>query len=427
MKINEYQQSIQYLYNLQYSGIKLGLANINRLLEYLNNPQDTWPAVHIAGTNGKGSTAAFIYNILKEAGLRVGLYTSPHLVDFSERIRINDVCISWKKIVEYTRRLKPIIEEIKPTFFEATTALAFLHFANEKIDIAVVETGLGGRLDATNRVKPVVTVITPVDIDHAQFLGNTLGKIAEEKAGIIKPGIPCVTNNTDAEVLKIFAETCEKQKAPLYCLNTDESIELLSESIRGSRFNIKLPDHTFSDLNISLAGHHQLANALLGVATVLHIPNLNLTSDLVRRGLHKTRWPGRLQIVREQPLTMLDVAHNPHGFRNIDRFLQKHFTGKPIWVLLGLSWDKDFRVIADIVSNFAEHVGIVDNFSEKQVSVNLLSEAFKKKNTPHTIFNSFEEGYSLFSDRINAEGLILIAGSHYLAEKFYKRYKILDF
>ena len=207
--MSKYQETLQYLFNLQLAGIKLGLDNVSALLKYMDNPQKKWPAVHVAGTNGKGSTAAFLFSILQQAGLRVGLYTSPHLVDFSERIRVNNQRITWEEIVDYTQRIKPQIDKNNNTFFEATSAIAFQFFADQRVDIAVIETGLGGRLDATNLVDPLITVITPIGYDHQQYLGDTIQQIAEEKAGIIKQGVSCVTNNNSPMTLEVFQKVCK--------------------------------------------------------------------------------------------------------------------------------------------------------------------------------------------------------------------------
>src|SRR4030042_2752009 len=239
--MENYQQTIDYLYSLEYSGIKLGLENVTRLLQFLGNPQKKWPAIHIAGTNGKGSIAAFIYTILREAGFKVGLYTSPHLVDFSERIRINEKKIPWETIVEYTRNLKNQIEKQQATFFEATTAVAFAYFADQPVDIAVIETGLGGRLDATNLVQPLVTIITSISKDHEQYLGTTLPQIAFEKAGIIKTGVPCFTIQQGSEILRVLQEKADEQKDPFFVVQPASHLRIRDEDIEGSTFDLLMP------------------------------------------------------------------------------------------------------------------------------------------------------------------------------------------
>lgn len=416
-----YQETIRYLYQLQYSGIKLGLENISRLLAYLGNPQEKWPAIHIAGTNGKGSTAAFIYNILRETGLRVGLFTSPHLIDFSERIRINSRLISWQEIVNYTNQLREAIEEIKPTFFEATSAIAFRYFADREVDVAVVETGLGGRLDATNLVNPVATVITPIDFDHQQFLGTTLRKISREKAGIIKKGIPCFTNNHKPVVLNIIEETCIRRESPLFKLNSHKNITEIDAKFGESRFSLKFPHYAINKLEIRLGGIHQLCNAALATWTTLNLPGIKVGERQLRAGLKKTAWPGRLQIVRKRPLTILDVAHNPQGFNSVFEHLRKHFPGRNIFILIGLLKDKDYKKIADTIRRDVSKVGIIDNFSEKQLPTQKLRSVLEAMDTPNTVFHSIKDGYSHFSKEMGKDDLLVIIGSHYLAGEFFQK------
>jgi dihydrofolate synthase/folylpolyglutamate synthase len=286
-----YQETIQYLYNLQFFGIKLGLHNIGKLLEYWENPQNKWPAIHIAGTNGKGSTAAFLYAILRELNIKVGLYTSPHLIDFSERIRVDDKSISWKEVVKYTTKMRPVMEKINPTFFEATSAIAFRYFADQGVDIAVIETGLGGRLDATNLVNSIATVITPIHFDHQKYLGYSLQKIAREKAGIIKSQIPCFTNN-GGNVLNIIKKTCYKVKAPLYVIDSRQLVLKIEERFDKSIIHLKLPQYEIKNLTIPLAGIHQVKNAVLAVFTLLHLPGLGVQKNHIKTGCNKIYWPG---------------------------------------------------------------------------------------------------------------------------------------
>ena len=208
-----YQETLNFLFGLQRVGIKLGLENIRTLLNAIDNPQLNYPTIHLAGTNGKGSTAAMLTAILRESGYRVAQYTSPHLIDFSERIQVNGQPIPESEVVQFTRQIRPLVEKIQSSFFEVTTALAFWYFAKQQPDIAIIETGLGGRLDATNTLQPLLTLITPIDFDHQIFLGNTIRQIAAEKAGIIKSGVPCLTNNCVPEVLDVLKTTCTERGA----------------------------------------------------------------------------------------------------------------------------------------------------------------------------------------------------------------------
>jgi dihydrofolate synthase/folylpolyglutamate synthase len=422
--MENYQQTIDYLYSLEYSGIKLGLENVSQLLTFLGNPQEKWPAVHIAGTNGKGSTAAFIYTILREAGFKVGLYTSPHLLDFSERIQIDEEKISWDVIVTYARKMKNQIEKQQATFFEATTALAFAYFADQQVDIAVIETGLGGRLDATNLVHPLVTIITSISEDHQQYLGSTLPQIAFEKAGIIKTGIPCITIQQESDILAVLQEKAEKQNSPFFVIKPADHLKIISETLQGSTFDLLLPQRSLQNLIISLAGDYQIYNASLAVTSILDLKSFPCSEQHIRAGLSKTAWPGRFQQVAEHPLTILDVAHNPAGFEKTLTFIRSKMAGKRIWAIVGLSKDKDYRKIADILSQYVFKVGLVSSFSIRILDPDIMWLELKNRLTPVEKFEDITEAYSAFRALTPADDLLLIVGSHYLAGEFLKKIQI---
>jgi dihydrofolate synthase/folylpolyglutamate synthase len=419
--MTNYQETIKYLFNLQYTGIKLGLKNITNLLSYLGNPQDKWPAIHIAGTNGKGSTAIFLFYILRSYGYKTGLYTSPHLIDFSERIRVNEKNISWQNIVDYISDLKPQIQKHKSTFFEATTAIAFQYFCDQKIDIGIIETGLGGRLDATNLVHPLITIITPISKDHTQFLGNNLRQIAKEKAGIIKKNIPCISNNEDKRILKIIQEICSDVKAPFFNFPEKKSIDIIKSTIEGSLFNLNLPEKQLRKLEISMAGTHQIQNAALAVAAIQKTPHLKINISNIHSGLFKAYWPARMQVIKKSPLTILDVAHNSAGFTEIFKFIHQQFPNKKIWVLVGLIDDKDYKSIGKILEKYSFKIGVITKFSEKALLPKKLIDNINNPSIDTFIFNNILDGYLKFSEQISLKDLLLIIGSHYLAGDFLKK------
>jgi dihydrofolate synthase/folylpolyglutamate synthase len=422
--MENYQKTIDYLYSLEYSGIKLGLEKVSHLLQFLGNPQKKWPAVHIAGTNGKGSTAAFIYTILKEAGYKVGLYSSPHLVDFSERIRINEQKISWESMVEYTRNLKDQIEKHQATFFEATTAMAFAYFADQKVDIAVIETGLGGRLDATNLVEPLATVITSISADHQQFLGDTLPEISYEKAGIMKSGVPCFTIQQFPEVMQVLQEKATEKNVPFFVIQPASHFRIREEDLKGSNFDLFLPPGSFQNLRIPLAGTHQISNAALAVAAIQVLRSFPCSEQQIRGGLLNTSWPGRFQHLADNPLTILDVAHNPDGFEKVLSFIKEKAPGKNIRTICGLSKDKDYRKIADILSHYVTKVGVVSGFSSRSLDPEILSQELVRRAIPTEIFEDINTAYSVFRETTPATELLLIIGSHYLAGEFLKKIQI---
>jgi len=353
----DYRQSITYLFSLQRFGIKLGLKNIQTLLSLLDNPHKKLRCIHIAGTNGKGSTAAFLQSILRHSGYRAGLFTSPHLVNFTERIRINDAEITRKCVAQLVRMIRDIcrqngLENI--TFFEFITALAFTYFAMEKADPVVVETGMGGRLDATNVIHPLVTVITSISFEHQLYLGNTLGAIAGEKAGIIKKNTPLVTGARQPVVIKLFAEKCRKLHAPLYTLGRD----ILCKNSGTGALNYSGLDADFKNMQPGLAGDHQIRNAglALGAAELLQRQGFSITQEAMRKGLLQTRWPGRLEVARRHPSIVLDGAHNPEAWAALRKALKKYFRCSRLFMVIGVMQDKDIARMIETLTPDAHTV-----------------------------------------------------------------------
>lgn len=333
-----YKQTLAYLYGLQSRGMKFGLRNIRALAQSVGNPHTTFPSIHVAGTNGKGSTSAFIASIFTESGYKTGLYTSPHLVRFTERIRINGIEIQEDRLVEYVKRLRPMIERLHATFFEATTCIAFQYFADECVDIAVIETGLGGRLDSTNIVHPLVSVITNVALDHQEYLGKTIAKIAREKAGIIKHGVPCITASEDEEALAILHRIAAKKGSQLI------------EARRYAMKNVKL----------GLAGEHQKRNAVLASIAVGSVMSRysffpNLSNATARRGLMRVRQNtgirGRLERVGKR--FILDVAHNPDAIRRLMESLSRA-TRRNVTVVFGVMKDKEYASMIEPLARIAK-------------------------------------------------------------------------
>jgi dihydrofolate synthase/folylpolyglutamate synthase len=368
----DYWKSLDYLFGLQRFGIKLGLSNIIALLKHLGNPHQALRAVHIAGSNGKGSTAAFLTSILRHAGCRVGLYTSPHLIDFAERIQVNGVPVPEGRVAELTDRIREKVREMERsgelwadssafppgkdfdpqkatiTFFEFTTAMAFLHFREAQVDVAVLETGMGGRLDATNAIDPLLSLITPVSLEHQQYLGRTLLQIAGEKAGIIKAGRPLLTTARQPRVIDLFRGKCQELGTPFYAYGRE---------FRGRKAGLRLMDfqgigHRWEDLSLGLAGAHQVVNASLALAAaeILMEKGFPIHEDSVRKGLAGTRWPGRLELVGDSPRVLLDGAHNPGACRVLKKALQEEFPHRRLILVLGIMADKDIpRMMSNLI------------------------------------------------------------------------------
>ena len=322
-----YEQVTAYRYPEVFS-----LDRMERLLDRLGNPHRRYPTLHVAGTKGKGSTCAFAASILRAAGLRVGLYTSPHLITFRERFRINGRPIPEEKLAEVVGRIQP---NAAPdlTFFEVTTACAFLYFAQERVDAAVVEVGLGGRLDATNLLMPEVTVITPISLDHMDKLGDTVEAIAREKAGIIKPGVPVVMASQPIEARRVFEETAVGRGAPLHGVEKEVRSDEVILSLEGTRCGIETPVRSYPDLQIPLLGRHQLSNAVAAIRAVelfAQRRGLSLTSRAVQEGLRQTEWPGRCQLIQGNPPILLDGAQNAASARVLKEMVAELFPGRRV-------------------------------------------------------------------------------------------------
>jgi dihydrofolate synthase / folylpolyglutamate synthase len=377
------QETLDYLYNLTRFGMKPGLEIVVPLLEFLGNPQGAFKSIHVAGTNGKGSTCAFISSILREAGYKVGVYTSPHLVNFNERIRINGKEISDEELANYTMLLKDKSEEInlQPTFFEFTTAIAFLHFKNEKVDYAVIETGMGGRLDATNVLTPVVCVITNISFDHTKYLGNTILEIAREKAAIIKENGLVVTAETDVDILHFFDDVCLKKRAKLFVVGECE-------------------------FKTNLLGEYQRKNAAMAMKVG---ELLNINNKIIEEGLFNTKWSGRLEYISENVL--VDCAHNVAGMKTLRDYVKT--LSKRIILIFGTSEDKEIDEMVSLIVPLVDEV-ILTKSNFKPASLDLLEASVRRFTNKITKCEKVSDAILEASKKFDKENLILVAGSIYL-------------
>ncbi|MBI3803388.1 MAG: bifunctional folylpolyglutamate synthase/dihydrofolate synthase [Nitrospirae bacterium] len=371
-----YADAIDYLYRLQWHGIQPGLERMERLLSLLSHPEKQYRSVHIGGTNGKGSTAATVAEVLKRGGYRVGLYTSPHLIDFSERIRLSGKPIPAGEIVRLTGLIRARIAQEAPelqaslTFFEFTTVIAFLYFAEQKIDLAVVEVGLGGRFDATNLLAPMVSAITQIDLDHERYLGTTVLQIAAEKAGIIKLRTPLVTGAVQPEVLSLFEEEARSKEAPL--IRVDREITVEGE--RPSRFIYRgVRERVVSS---PLLGRHQIRNAAISIGVIeqLQKQGIAVPEEAILEGVRRVRWSGRLEMIRKEPLILLDGAHNPAGARALADFLSgvdPERRGRH-WLIVGIMRDKNISEILSPLLPWADEIVLTRPEIERAAEPDLL-------------------------------------------------------
>jgi dihydrofolate synthase/folylpolyglutamate synthase len=368
---------------------KFGLSNVSLLAEALGNPHLKIPCVHIAGTNGKGSTAAVLESILRTAGLRTGLYTSPHLERINERIRIDGSDISDEKFAAAWTRVHDTIErlladgklEAHPTYFECVTAMAFVAFAEAAVEFAVYEVGLGGRLDSTNIVMPQVAVITSIDFDHENFLGHSIAEIAGEKAGIIKPGVPVVSSVERPEARTVIAQRAHELNSPLVEIDAAWQVEIAATS-EGRYAAIAKSADTSSKLAAALkiepplAGRFQIRNALAAAtaAQLLSQRGFAVTTQAIEQGIRSARWPGRLERLAERPSVYLDGTHNPAGAKELLKFWQENFHGRRIFLIYGAMRDKAVDEIAGLLFPAADSVILTEPLQPRAISAPLLAE-----------------------------------------------------
>jgi len=321
----------------EHAGMRPGLERIEGLLEALSRPETRFTLVQVGGTNGKGSMAAMLATILKAAGRRVGLYTSPHLVSFRERIRVDGEAISEDAIVDGVEALGTLVARFNATVFEATTALALDHFARERVDVAVLEVGLGGRLDATTVGVPAATVLSRIDLDHEAYLGTTLEAIAAEKAAIIRAGV-ALSGAQASAVTPVIVERARQVGVPLLLEGRDLHVEVLGRGPRGQGISCRGAGWALEQLDLPLLGTFQPPNALLAVASAIQ---LGIPEGAIRRGLARVRWPGRFQVIGDRPALVLDAAHNPAGARALAASLRETFGSASLTLVVGISRDKD--------------------------------------------------------------------------------------
>ncbi len=438
-----YDETILYLYNLQKFGIKLGLENIRNISEIFNNPQGSYQSIHIAGTNGKGSTAIILQSILTEDGLKTGLFTSPHLVRFTERIKINRTEISQEDVIYLTSEIRNAILELKglnPTFFEIVTAIAFLYFRKNNVDWAIFETGMGGRLDATNILLPEISIITSIGEDHKEFLGSSITDIATEKAGIIKPNTPVITTAKNKDALKVITEAAEKNSSPLYVYGRDFEAFSIKSNIDGTTFNYR-GEKEFYNISIPLTGTHQAVNAASAIMAWEHIKSRNLEveklrsftdSNVLRNALRKMRWPGRCELVDFRGIpVLLDGAHNPEAIFLLANTLSEIYINQNkksfnslvftrIILIFGAMSDKDIKEMLKKIIPISDEVVFTAPFYGRAENPENLKRTLAsyitdhKRNMKIIIRDNVKDALSYACNSYHSGDLIVVTGSFYI-------------
>ena len=413
------RSTLEYLYGLQTFGMKLGLRNIRALLRFCHNPHKQFRSVHVAGTNGKGSTSAMIAAVLQSAGYRTGLYTSPHLVKFNERIRINGEMISDADLIRYAGLFRPKIDELKATFFEATTAIAFKYFADKKVDIAIIETGLGGRLDATNVLQPEVSVITSIAKDHTQQLGRSLRKIASEKGGIIKRGKACVVGTLSRNALLELRKIAKQRHSRLITTDKVRTTRVAEEEHGFQIADIRTENAYYEDLRIPLLGKYQLRNSTVAITALewLQTKGISVTMPAIRRGFehvqHLTGLRGRFEILQGRPLIILDVGHNPEAVSaTVDSLRGIEY--RKLLLVFGVMKDKDYRSMMRILAALKPAVFAVQPGTERALSAAIIADIFRKLNCHAHSCGGVAEGIGDALRTQKKNDLLLVCGSHYV-------------
>ncbi len=417
-----YPDALRFLYELRVFGQKLGLETMRLLLDRLGRPQESLRFIHLAGTNGKGSVAAMCQAVLTAAGYRSGLYTSPHLVSFRERIQVGDQLIAPDAVVELVDQLQPILADVAdvqhgrhPTFFEAVTALALCHFRQQDVECVVWETGLGGRLDATNIVTPAVAVITSIGIDHAEHLGPGLAQIAAEKCGIIKPGFPVVTCLQEPSAQEVLVSTCRERGCALTTVGTNLRAEPVTVADDNQAVRVSGSDRSDGLYQIPLTGGEQVTNCGLAVAA-LEQCGLPVTTEALARGLARTRWPGRFQLVPGDPPVIVDAAHNPAAIECLVQTLSRRYRGRSIGILLGVLADKSAAEMCRLLAPVAAGVCCVPVRGERATTApELLAGHLRMAREELLVTTAPATTSGLAVLRSGGYDLVVVTGSLFLA------------
>ena len=410
------ESAINYLYNLTNKGIKYDLSRIEKILDLIGNPHNKLKTIHVAGTKGKGSVSTFIYQCLREEGYRVGIYTSPHLMSFNERIIINDELISDDELIKLVEFIKQKIDNtsVNPTFFEFTTALAFLYFFEKKVDILVVEVGLGGRFDATNVITPIVSVITSMGIDHSEFLGDTISKIASEKAGIIKNNIPIISSENSDEVINIFSEISKIKNSNFFHVGKELNYEKINDKIFRTYGLIN------DEFEISLDGDFQIKNAATAILSLVVLgnnSNFKISQQSIKSGLKKSFISGRLERIDN---ILIDGAHNPQAISEVIKYLDKF--NKKFIIIFGAKEGKNIDEMISLLVPYADKF-IFTLSSFKPASFDMLEKALNSDRIDFFKIQNPKDAFDFAKKIADKNDIILVIGSLYLAGDILKLIK----
>ncbi|SHJ67866.1 bifunctional folylpolyglutamate synthase/dihydrofolate synthase [Tepidibacter formicigenes] len=418
-----YNEALEYIHGTYKFGRKLGLDNITKLLELLGNPHEDLNVIHVAGTNGKGSTCSFISSILVNQGYNVGLYTSPYLETFTERIRINGENIKEEELARVTQIVKEKVQVMvnrgynHPTEFEIVTAIAFYYYKEQNVDFLVLEVGMGGRFDATNVVKkPLICVITPISMDHTDYLGDTLGKIAYEKGGIIKENCDVVMYPQEKEAEDVIKDLVQEKNSILTTANIKDK-EIIKGDIYGQTFNLNLNNENYERLEIKLIGDHQVNNAILALNVINILKNkydFEINKQSIYKGLKETKWPGRIELLMEKPLFIIDGAHNKDGAISLTNSIDKYLNNKNITLLIGMLKDKDVDSVLKVLIPKCSKIITTTPDSDRALTAKDLKEKIIDLGKECISINDIEDAVKLSINECKEDEIIICAGSLYM-------------
>ncbi len=416
-----YEEALEYIHDTNKFGIKCGLRNISELLRRLGNPQDKFKSLHIAGTNGKGSTASMLTHILKREGYKVGMFTSPYLEDFRERIQVNLELIDKSALARITTDVKRKIDGMllegyeHPTEFEIVTAIGFKYFAEQNVDYAVVETGLGGRLDATNVLKPEITIITSISYDHINILGDSIEAIAFEKAGIIKSNTPVVIYPQNNEAYKVLLDVAHRKNAPVYNV-ADARVDIISSEIGLQRFNFVYGEYQLDDITIHLTGKHQILNAMTVLTAIFVLNNIGISiSDIsIIDGLASAKWAGRLERLKINPDIIIDGAHNVASAKILADVIGQYYARRRVILVVGILKDKEVDKILEILCSNSNVVIVTSPNNPRAMPPSALSKRASIYCGNTIVAKGIDDAIHMAKTMAEPSDVIVFSGSIYL-------------
>ncbi|MBQ2679541.1 MAG: bifunctional folylpolyglutamate synthase/dihydrofolate synthase [Firmicutes bacterium] len=411
-----YDEAVKFIEAMGANVIKLGLERVEELLHAMGDPQENLNVIHVAGTNGKGSFCAFMSSILRDAGYRVGVYTSPHLVSYTERYSINGENISEKEFSDIVEYIKESAGDIDPTPFEMLTALAFEFFKRNNTDFVILEVGLGGRFDATNVIKkPILSAIAQIGMDHMDYLGDTVEKIAFEKGGIIKENSPAVLYFQENDVYDVIKGICDEKNAKLYYPEYQD-IEVVSQNFRETVFNLKTDLYEYKSLAIRLIGNYQMENAANAVcaAYVLQQSGIPVSEENIRNGLKNAKWEGRMELFDIKPMVLLEGAHNIDGIRELRSSLETYFKDIPITLLLGVLGDKEYEKMLQEIVPLCDRIVLTKPENTRALDISILKERTEKIKPVEFVSENINEAFEYGFTHTEENGVLCCAGSLYL-------------